>query len=58
MIYFLSHVSKWLQCHSIYWAIDDARAADRVLGMPMAYCHITRYANCVADNMAKWALEA
>ena len=24
----------------------------------MAYCHVTRDANCIADDMARWALEA
>ena len=24
----------------------------------MAYCHITRDANCIADGMARWALKA
>ena len=24
----------------------------------MAYCHITGDANCVADDMARWSLEA
>ena len=24
----------------------------------MAYCHMIRDANCVVDNMARWALEA
>ena len=29
-----------------------------VLGQPVAYCHIFRNANCVVDDMARWALEA
>ena len=41
-----------------YWALEDARAAEWVLGQPVAYCHITRDANCIADNMARQALEA
>ena len=24
----------------------------------MAYCHVTRDANCITDDMARWALEA
>ena len=28
------------------------------LGQPVAYCHITRGANCIVDNMARQALEA
>ena len=26
MIYFLTCIFKWPQCHSIYWAIEDAKA--------------------------------
>ena len=29
-----------------------------MLGQPVAYCHMTRDANCIADDMARWALEA
>ena len=29
-----------------------------MLGQPVAYQHITRDANCIPDNMARWALEA
>ena len=29
-----------------------------MLGQPVAYCHITRDANCVTNDMARWALEA
>ena len=52
------HIFKWPQYHSIYWAIEDSRAAEQLLGQPMAYCHMTRDANYIADNMARWALEA
>ena len=58
MIHFLMHVFKWPQCHYIYWALEYARAAERVLGQPVAYCHVNRDANCVADDMARQALEA
>ena len=44
--------------HSIYWALEDAKATEQVLRQPMTYCHMTRDAICVADNMARWALEA
>ena len=58
MIYFLMHVFKQPQCHSIYWALEDARATEQALGQPVAYCYMTRDANCVADDMARRALEA
>ena len=31
---------------------------ERVLAQPMAYCHVTRDANCVVDDIARRALEA
>ena len=58
MIHSLMCVFKWSQRHSIYWALEDTRVAEQVLGQPVAYCHMTRYASCIADNMARWALEA
>ena len=57
MIYFLMCIFKQLQHHSIYWALEDARATEQVLGQPMGYCHMTRDANCIADDMARRALE-
>ena len=58
MIHFLTRVFKRLSCHSIYWAIEDARVEEWALGQPVAYCHATRDANCIPDNMARRALEA
>ena len=58
MIRFLKSVFKWPQRHSIYWALKDTRAVERVLRQPVAYCYMTRDINCIADNMARWALEA
>ena len=58
MIYFLMHLFKWLQHHSIYLAIEDARPAEWALGDPVAYCHMTRESNCITDNIARRALEA
>ena len=58
MIHFLTHVFKQLQCYSMYWALEDARAVEQVIGKPMAYYHMTRDANCVAHDMARRALEA
>ena len=57
MIHFFMHVFKWPQCHSIYWALEDERAVEQVLGQPVAYCHVTRDANCIIDNIVKWALD-
>ena len=58
MIHFLTHVFNQPQCHSIYWDIENARAGEWVLGQPVAYCYITRDANCVMYDMARWVLEA
>ena len=58
MISFLTCVFKWPHCHSIYWALEEARAVEWALGQPVAYYHMTRDANCIVDNMARWALEA
>ena len=52
------HIFKQPQQHSIYWALEDARATEWPLGQLMAYHHITRDANCVGNNMARQALEA
>ena len=57
MIYFLMSLFKGPQIHSIYWAIDDARAVVWVLGQPIAYFHVTRDANCIIDNMSRQILE-
>ena len=51
-------VFKWPQRHSIYLAIEDARSVKWVLEQPMAYHQMTRDTNCVADYMARRALEA
>ena len=57
MIHFLMRVFKWPQNHSIYWTLEDARSSELALGQHMVYCHITRDANYVVDDMARWALE-
>ena len=56
MIRFLTRVFKRPSRHSIYWAIEDARVEEWALGQPVAYCHVTRDANCVPDDMARRAL--
>ena len=58
MILFTMCIFKWPQYHSIYWAIEYARAAEQSLGQAVAYCHMTRDANCIMDDMARQALEA
>ena len=58
MIRFLTRVFKRPSHQSIYWAIEDARVKEWALGQPVAYCHVTRDANCVPDDMARQALEA
>ena len=49
-------IYKKPQRHTIYWAVEDVKRAERSLGGPVAYHHITREANCVADDMARHAL--
>ena len=51
-------IYKKPQRNTICWAIEDVKRAERVLGGPVAYCHITWEANCIADNMACHALAA
>ena len=51
-------IFKQLQRHSIYWSIENVRAAELVLRQPVAYHHVTRDANCVKDDIARRALEA
>ena len=57
MIHFLMCIFKQPQRHSIYWALEDIRVSEQALGQPVAYRYITIDANCVADDMAKRALE-
>ena len=52
------YIFKWPQCYSINWAIENARATEQALGQTVAYYHITGDANCVMDDMTRWALEA
>ena len=49
-------IYKKPQRHTIYWAVEDVKRAERTLGGPVAYCHVTREANCIADDMARQAL--
>ena len=51
-------VYKKLQQHTIYWAVEAIKQAKWVLGGLVAYRHVTREANCVADDMARRALAA
>ena len=40
-----------------FWVINDVKATEQALGQPIAYCYMTRDANCIVDNMARQALE-
>ena len=57
MIYFLMHIFKCLQCHSINCDIEGAKAEKRALRQPVAYQYETRDANCITDDMARRALD-
>ena len=58
LIRFMLRIYKKPQQHTIYWAVEDVKQAERTLGGLVAYCHITREANCVVDDMACRALTA
>ena len=58
LIRFMTRIYKRPQSHAIYWALEDVRRAERKLRGPTAYRHITWDANQVADDMARWALDA
>ena len=57
MIRFVTRLYKRPQRHTIYWALEDVRRAEKSLQMPVAYRHVTREANTVADDMGRRALE-
>ena len=58
LIRFMLQIYKKPQQHTIYWAVEDIKHTERVLGRLVAYCHVWREANCIADNMACRALAA
>ena len=58
MIFFLTLIFKQLKRQSIYWDLEDTSAEERVLGYLVAYCHVSRDTNCIADNMARQPIEA
>ena len=58
MICFITRLYKRPTRHTIYWALEETRRADASLKQPVAYRHVTRDANSVADDMARRALEA
>ena len=58
MIRFITRLYKRPQRHTIYWALEEVRRAEGQLKQPVAYRHVTREANQVADDMARRALEA
>ena len=51
-------IYKKLQRHTIYWAVEDVKRAERSLGGPVAYRHVTQEVNCLANDMARRALTA
>ena len=58
LIRFMLRIYKKPQQHTIYWVVKDVKQAERSLGVPVVYRHVTREANCVADDMARQALTA
>lgn len=57
MIRFITRLYKRPTRHTIYWALEDTRRAEQFIGRPVAYRHVTRDANLVADDMARRSLE-
>lgn len=57
MIRFMTRLYKRPSRQSIYWALEEVRKSERTLPKPVAYRHVTRVANQVADDMARRALE-
>ena len=49
-------IYKKPQQHTIYWAVKDVKQAERSLGGPVAYHHVTLKANCIVNYMACRAL--
>ena len=58
LIRFMLRIYKKPQQHTIYWAVEDVKRAEQTLGGSVAYRHVMREANCVADDMARRALAA
>ena len=57
MIRFITKLYKRPTRHTIYWALEEIRRAEGFIRQPVAYRHVTREANAVADDMARRALE-
>ena len=51
-------IYKKPQRHTIYWAVEDVKRDERILGGLVVYHHVTQEANCIADDMACHALTA
>ena len=58
LVSFMLRIYKKPQQHTIYWAVEDVKCAERVLGGPVAYHHVIWEANCMVDDMARHALAA
>lgn len=58
MIRFITRLYKRPSRQSIYWALEEVRKSERTIKHPVAYRHVTRDANTVADDMARRALES
>ena len=57
MIRFITRLYRKPSRHLIYWALEEVKRAEQLIGKPVAYRHVTRDANLVADDMARRALE-
>ena len=57
MIWFITQLYRKPSRQSIYWALEEVKRAEQVIGRPVAYHHVTQDTNAVADDMAWRALE-
>ncbi len=57
LIRFATRVYRRPHRQTIYWALEDVKKAEASIRQPIAYRHVTRDANTVADDMARRALE-
>ena len=57
MIRFITRLYRKPSRHSINWALDEVKRAEQLIGKPIAYRHVIRDANLVANDMARRALE-
>ena len=56
LIRFILQIYKKPGWHTIYWAVEDVKHTEWILGSPVAYCHVMQEANRMVEDMAYRAL--